>query len=122
MPVFLLQRTIASFEANVSIKVTGTTPWMLLGTVAISRQSMIDRVSPPVFHRYLQYAAADCWKRPHALVSVDRRSIGPGSCIIPFYVALRIGDRGDGAAWRSHRRDWASGVVGHMRFLAQGEE
>ena len=61
-------------------------------------------------------------KRPHALVSLDRRGIGHGSCIIPLNLALRIGDRGDGAAWRSHRRDWDSGVVGHMRFLAQGEE
>jgi hypothetical protein len=88
----------------------------------MTQQSMIDRLSPPVFHQCLQYAAAVCWKRPHAHVSLDRRSIGPGSCVIPFYLALRVGDRGDGAAWRSHRRDWASGVVGHMRFLAQGEE
>jgi hypothetical protein len=44
-----------------------------------------------------------------------------GSCVIPFCLALRIDDCGDGAAWHSDRRDRDCGVVGHMRFLAQGE-
>jgi hypothetical protein len=63
-----------------------------------------------------------CRKRSYAPISLGRRRIGPGSCVVPVSLAGRISDPGGGAAWRFHCRDWASGIVGHIRFLAQGEK
>ena len=83
---------------------------------------MVNRLSPPVFHQYLLYACCGLLEASHAHVSLDCRSIRPRSCVIPFCLALRIDDRGDGGAWRSDHRDRDSSGVGHMRFLAQGDE
>jgi len=45
---------------------------------------MVDQLSSTVFHQYLQCACCGFWKCTPGHVSLDRRSIRPGSCVIPF--------------------------------------
>lgn len=104
----------ASFRPSVSIKGPGAAPGRFFWNCGRDATIMTDHLSSPIFHQYLRYVYCGLLERPHAHVSLDRGSIRPGSCIIPFSLALRIGDRGDGAARRSNRRDPASGVVGRV--------
>jgi hypothetical protein len=57
VPVFLVVHDCtndATFESNASIKLKGAALGRSFYAVAVTQQSMIDRLSPPVFHSYLR--------------------------------------------------------------------